>query len=126
MSNRSHITMSMQGNGSTINKATLPEFEATDINGWYGSALEDAGLFTFIFKVDAGAATYTIHSDPAEWVAYVVSGGGTLYCGDEQGNQTESIAFEEGDFITFKADTPHGWKNGDTQSKLLFVKQANG
>lgn len=121
----SHITMSLNENGSTTQIADSPDFEALEIDGWYGAALEDVGLFSFMFKIDADAPTYPIHSDPASWIGYVISGGGKLYCGDLQGEQTTDVEYSEGDFITFLPDTPHGWKNDDVESKILLIKRSS-
>lgn len=122
----SHITMSIEGNASTLSKSTAPEFEVLDIEGWRGAALEDSGLFTYMFNIEAGAPVYPIHSDDAQWVAYVISGKGILYSGDRDGNETGQMEYQAGDYITFMPNTPHGWKNGNSKSQILLVKQANG
>lgn len=120
----SHITMSLEGNASILSKSPAPEFEVLDIEGWRGAALEDVGLFTFMFNIEADAPVYPIHSDEAQWIAYVISGNGILYSGDHDGNQKGHIEYQAGDFITFMPNTPHGWKNGNANSKILLVKQA--
>ena len=122
----SHIKMSLEGNTSKLSKSPTPEFEALDIEGWQGAALEDVGLFTFMFNIEANAATYPIHSDHAQWIAYVISGNGVLYSGKEDGTQTGQVEYQAGDYITFMPNTPHGWKNGDANSKILLVKQVDG
>lgn len=121
----SHLVMSMQGDSSVIKANNPPKFSALDVEGWYGASLEDAGLFAFMFRIDANAPTYPIHSDPASWIGYIISGGGKLYCGDIDGNQSEFADYSAGDFITFMPDTPHGWQNGDIESEILLIKKAD-
>lgn len=55
----------------------------------------------------------------------VISGGGTLIAGSEPDIKTDCTNYRSGDFITFQADTPHGWINGDADSQVLFVKATN-
>jgi quercetin dioxygenase-like cupin family protein len=66
---------------------------------------------------------FPIHTSEDEWLAYVVSGAGTLYAGTSEMERTEGIEYQAGDFITFEADTPHGWKNGSAESRILFAKR---
>ncbi len=118
-----HFVMRSTDSGSTLSQQKAPEFEALDITGWGGLTLEDIGLHLFIFNIDADAAEFPIHSSPNTWLAYVISGSGTLFAGDTTNTRTDQIEYRAGDFITFHADTPHGWKNGNEAGKILFCKK---
>lgn len=119
-----HILMTNEQGASMLASTPLPEFDAGEFPaGWSGLGVEDAGIFMFMFNVSAGAAEFPLHASEDEWLAYVVSGSGTLYAGTADMKQTDSIAYQAGDFITFKADTPHGWKNGSEASRILFTKR---
>ncbi|WP_169305279.1 cupin domain-containing protein [Coraliomargarita akajimensis] len=115
-------TRMIQNNGiSAFEQADMPEFSAADFDGWEGLSLEAAGVFFFMFKVAPDAADFPLHAAPDEYLGYVVKGGGTLYAGSAEA-KTDSIEFSEGDFITFKPDTQHAWTNGDSETKILFVR----
>lgn len=78
----------------------------------------------FIFTVKADAVEFPIHTSDDKWLAYVISGSGTLYAGDSNDNKTEGISYQASDFISFDANTPHGWKNANQESKILFTKRS--
>ena len=119
----SHIQMFMEAGGSRLDKKTLPEFEPGDFPaGWVGLAVEDSGIFMFMFNIAADAAEFPIHASEDAWLAYVVSGSGTLYAGTADSERTGGVEYEAGDFITFEAGTPHGWKNGAAPGRILFAK----
>jgi quercetin dioxygenase-like cupin family protein len=120
----SHIIMSNDNGASSLAASPVPEFEAFDFKGWQGRAIEDSGVFMFLFDIAADAEEFPVHADQAEWLAYVVSGSGTLYAGTADMQRTEGMAYAAGDYITFQAGTPHGWKNGGEPSRILFVKRA--
>jgi len=119
-----HIIMSNDEGASALAKKPAPEFSNLDFPGWQGLSIEDSGLFMFMFNIAAAAAEFPIHADEAEWLAFVVSGAGTLYAGTADLKKTDGIDYEAGDFITFAANTPHGWKNRGEPSRILFVKCA--
>lgn len=119
-----HYLMTDQGGHSAIETLVAPEFGAAEYPGWEALSLETEGLSFFMFKIAPGAAEYPLHAAPDEWIGYVVSGSGVLYAGDEEGRQSEQVAFTAGDFITFKPNTQHAWKNGSEESRILFVKVA--
>lgn len=120
----SHITMFNQQGASYLSKQCAPEFSNLDFPaGWQGQALEDSGVFMFLFRVSADAVEFPIHTSEDEWLAYVVGGAGTLFSGTADLEKTEGMSYQAGDFITFAADTPHGWLNGGAESRILFVKR---
>lgn len=121
----SHITMLNNPGESSLSKQPTPEFSDVDFPpGWQGLTLEDSGVFMFMFNISPRADEFPIHVSEDEWLAYVVSGSGTLYAGTADMQKTDDMAYEAGDFITFAADTPHGWLNGSEKSRILFVKRA--
>ncbi|MCM2678509.1 cupin domain-containing protein [Echinimonas agarilytica] len=121
-----HILMSEKEGQSYLASQAAPEFNANDFpEGWSGAGVEASGVFMFILKVDKESDTFELHASEDAWLAYVVSGSGTLLAGTADEQRTESVAYAAGDFITFEANTPHGWINNiDAESRLLFVKQA--
>ena len=120
----SHIIMSNIDGASSLAKSPAPRFEAFEQKGWQGRAVEDSGIFMFMFDIAPDAEEFPIHADEAEWLALVISGSGTLYAGTADLQKTEGIDYETGDYISFAANTPHGWKNGGEPSRILFVKRA--
>ncbi|MBY6188933.1 cupin domain-containing protein [Microbulbifer agarilyticus] len=120
-----HLTMFEHQGASTIEVAEAPSFTSHEnMSGWKARAVEDAGIFMFQFAIEPNAVEYPVHTSDEAWLAYVVSGHGTLYAGDANGNRTQGVDYRAGDFITFKPNTPHGWKNGDEKSQIAFVKTA--
>lgn len=120
-----HIQMINEDGASRLSKTPLPEFDAGDFpQGWGGLAVEDSGIFMFMFNVEAGALEFPVHASEDEWLAYVVSGSGILYAGTAEMEQTEGMDYQAGDYITFEAHVPHGWKNGPAASRILFAKRS--
>lgn len=119
-----HIIMSNVNGASSLAKSPAPEFEALEFKGWQGRAVEDSGIFMFMFDIAANAEEFPIHVDEAEWLALVLSGSGTLFAGTADLQKTEGMDYQAGDSITFQGGTPHGWKNGGKSSRILFVKRA--
>lgn len=120
-----HIIMKDQNGTSELSEASLPEFSADDFpNGWSGMGLEASGVFLFILKVEAGGDEFELHASEDTWLGYVISGSGTLFAGTPDKVKTGEVAYSAGDFITFEANTPHGWLNNQKESKILFAKQA--
>lgn len=121
-----HIIMSNDVNGnSTLESVSGPGFDGQGFPaGWKGAGLEDSGVFMFLFDVAPDAVEFPVHADEAEWLAYVVSGSGTLFTGTAALDRTDGAAYETGDFITFRANTPHGWKSDGEASRILFVKRS--
>lgn len=119
-----HIIMSNNNGASKLAKSPAPKFEALDFKGWQGRAIEDSGVFMFMFDIAPDAEEFPIHVDEAEWLAVVLSGSGTLYAGTAELQKTDGIKYRAGDYITFEPNTPHGWKNGGDPSRILFVKRA--
>ncbi|WP_096086324.1 cupin domain-containing protein [Agaribacterium haliotis] len=120
-----HIVMSENAGASVLAQQNAPEFSSADFpEGWSGAGLEASGVFMFVLKLEEGAAEFDIHASEDQWLAYVVSGAGTLFAGTAENVKTEGMAYEAGDFITFEANTPHGWLGDGNESRLLFVKQA--
>ena len=119
-----HIIMSNDNGASSLATSPAPEFEAFDVKGWQGRAVEDSGVFMFMFDIAANAEEFPLHVDAAEWLALVISGSGTLYAGTADMQKTDGMEYRAGDYITFEANTPHGWKNGGEPSRILFVKRA--
>lgn len=119
-----HIIMSNNNGASELVKSQVPNFEALEFEGWHGRAVEDSGVFTFIFDIEPDAEEFPIHADQAAWLALVISGSGTLFAGTANLKKTDGMAYQAGDYITFQGGTPHGWKNGGKPSQILFVKRA--
>lgn len=120
-----HIVMTEANGDSVLTTTKAPEFDANDFpKGWSGVGLEASGVFMFILKVDKVSEEFAIHSSEDEWLAYVMSGSGTLYAGTATNQKTTNLAYQTGDFITFAKNTPHGWLDDGMGSKFLFVKQA--
>lgn len=119
-----HIIMSEESGTSRLETAAAPVFEPLDFSGWKGAGLSGSGLFMFTFEIAPAAVDFPLHADEAEWLAYVVEGSGELLSGDPKGNETGSVEYSAGDYITFHANTQHAWKNGGTKGKILFVKKA--
>ena len=118
-----HILMSAKQGGSVLSKTAAPAFNANDFpEGWSGAGVEASGVFMFVLNIAEGAAEFAIHASEDAWLAYVVSGSGTLYAGDAHSQKTEALTYQAGDYITFEAHTPHGWVNDGAESILLFVK----
>ena len=120
----SHIIMSNHNGASTLSKSPAPEFEAFEFKGWQGRAVEDSGVFMFLFDIAPDAVEFPVHADDAEWLALVLSGSGTLYAGTADMQKTDGMDYTAGDYITFQGGTPHGWNNNDAPSRILFVKRA--
>ena len=120
----SHIIMSNVDGASALAKSPAPEFETFEFKGWQGRAVEDSGVFMFLFDIAPDAEEFPIHADEAEWLALILSGAGTLYAGTADMQKTDGMDYEAGDYITFQGGTPHGWKNGGAPSRILFVKRA--
>jgi quercetin dioxygenase-like cupin family protein len=119
-----HIIMSQTDGVSHLAAQPAPAFSPQEFPGWQGLALKDSGVFMFIFDIEAGAAEYPLHSSEDEWLAYVVSGSGELHSGNPEGELLDMKPFAAGDFITFRANTQHAWRNGDHPSRILFVKRS--
>ena len=120
----SHIIMSNDNGASSLSASPAPEFEALDFAGWGGRAVEDSGVFMFLFDIAPDAIEFPIHADDAEWLALVISGSGTLFAGTADMQKTDGMNYQTGDYITFQGGTPHGWKNDAAPSRILFVKRA--
>lgn len=118
-----HIILTESGGVASIETTSAPEYEAAEIPGWAGRSLEDSGVFFFMFKAEPDADEFPLHASEDEWLAIVLSGSGTLFSGSQSDDKLDSVDYVAGDFITFKANTQHGWKNGNKQSELLFVKR---
>lgn len=121
-----HFIVSLNSDGSSaVDSKAGPEFSGAEFPpGWQGAGVEGAGLFLFQFDISPGAVEFPVHADPAEWLAYVISGSGTLFVGTADGDKTDGTVYQAGDFITFRPDTPHGWKSDGVASRILFVKRA--
>lgn len=120
-----HIVMSEKDGASFLSQSAAPEFSSDDFpGGWEGMGVEASGVFIFVLKVAADAEEFPIHASEDEWLGYVVSGSGTLYAGTAESEKTEGKEYSEGDFVTFEANTPHGWVNAGGESKILFAKKA--
>lgn len=119
-----HIIMSRHQGASSMTRAAAPEFSDLDVPGWQGLSLQDSGVFMFLFNISPGANEFPVHASEDEWLAYVICGSGTLYSGTGEMQRTDGMEYTAGDFITFAANTPHGWKNGDESSRILFAKRA--
>lgn len=121
-----HIIMSIDPEGaSQLESSPAPQFDESGFpDGWKGMALEDSGVFIFMFEIAEGAVEFPVHASEDEWLAYVVSGSGMLYAGTAAMDRTEGVAYSAGDFITFEGNTPHGWKAAGEPSRILFAKKA--
>lgn len=120
-----HIIMSEAGGSSFLEEMPAPAFTPADFPGWSGLSLEDSGVFLFMFDIAPDAVEFPLHTSPDEWLAYVVAGAGELVSGEGETRQLESVPFAAGDFITFRANTPHAWRNGGVASRILFVKRTS-
>lgn len=120
----SHIEMLEKSDASSLVRKNAPKIVTDELpDGWGGQSMEFGNVFMFIFTIQADAVEFPLHSSEDTWLAYVVSGSGTLIAGDSQNNKTQEMTYSTGDFITFDANTPHGWKNDNQLSKILFAKQ---
>lgn len=120
----SHIEMSAHNDGSNLVRNTAPDIVIDEFpEGWDGQSFEFGNVFMFIFTIQANAVEFPLHSSPDTWLAYVISGSGTLIAGDSNDNKTQEMQYSAGDFITFDANTPHGWRNDNQKSKILFTKR---
>jgi len=99
----------------------LPQFTPADFPGWESIQTEGEGVFFFLFKVSSGAEEFPLHAAPDAFLCYVAKGGGILYSGSSE-KKTDEVSFSEGDLISFDPNTQHAWKNGDQETKILFVK----
>ncbi|MGC6425186.1 MAG: cupin domain-containing protein [Lentimonas sp.] len=118
-----HFILNDNNGKSYFEDGTVPEFSAADFPaGWEALSVEAAGIFFFLFKIEPSAEEFPLHAAPDEYFSYVVKGSGTLFGGDSE-TKGEHIKFNAGDFISFKPDTQHAWKNGDTETLILFVKK---
>ena len=119
----SHIEMLANEDGSNLARQNAPEIIVDDFpKGWDGQSMEFGGVFMLIFTIQPDAVEFPLHSSEDTWLAYVVTGSGTLIAGDNQENKTQEMQYKAGDFITFDANTPHGWKNDNQLSKILCTK----
>ncbi|XPF94538.1 cupin domain-containing protein [Colwellia sp. RE-S-Sl-9] len=117
------IEMLANSGNSKLVRKNAPDISIDEFpEGWDGVSIEYADVFMFIFTIQPDAAEFPIHSSQDKWLAYVISGSGTLIAGNSQNEQTQSMEYKAGDFISFEADTPHGWKNNKQLSKILFTK----
>lgn len=125
-SKNKHFTMTDKNGESFISIEHAPEFSAADYSGWEAISVEAeaAGLFFFMFKVAPNAEEFPLHASPDTWLSYVVSGHGLMYAGKENGVKTQGVEFKAGDFISFGPNTQHAWKNGDAETKIMFLKRA--
>ncbi|MEM9253262.1 MAG: cupin domain-containing protein [Planctomycetota bacterium] len=119
-----HIAMVNRDGGSAFDALPTPQSGALEHAGWSGVAVEASGLFCFEIAAEPGAAEFPMHDSPDAWVGYVVCGGGTLYSGSAAGEKLGEVTVAEGDWITFEPNTQHAWKNGDAQTRMLFIKRA--
>jgi quercetin dioxygenase-like cupin family protein len=119
-----HIIMTEANGSSFLKQQAAPTFAATEYKGWKGLALEDSGVFFFMFEIEPGAVEYPLHASGDEWLAYVIEGSGELISGEGNTRQLDKMAFAAGDFITFKKNTPHAWRNGNGKSRILFSKRS--
>lgn len=120
-----HIIMSEAKGSSYLKEQPAPTFAPADHAGWKGLSLEDSGVFFFMFEIEPGAVEYPLHASSDEWLAYVVAGSGELISGEGNTRQLDKVTFAAGDFITFKANTPHAWRNGSGKSRILFSKRSS-
>ncbi len=108
---------------SALTRESAPELTDLGLLGWQGLSLEALGLVAFMFSITADAEEFPLHTDTAEWIAYVVSGSGTVYVGTPELEKTSGTTYRAGDFLTFEANTPHGWHNGGAASRILFLRR---
>lgn len=120
----SHITMSNSNGASTLTKSDGPKLYTAGHDGWQGLSLEASGVFIFMFDIAPDAAEFPIHASEDKWLAYVISGSGTLFAGTADMEKTEGMSYAAGDFVTFERNTPHGWINDSEPSRILFTKQS--
>ena len=119
------IEMLEQSGKSLLVRKNAPEISIDEFpDGWEAESIEFEDVFMFIFTIQPDAVEFPIHSSKDKWLAYVISGSGILIAGDTNNEKSQSMGYKAGDFITFEANTPHGWKNGGQPGKILFVKQA--
>lgn len=119
-----HITMHLDNLTSYLKDKPSAEFEPLGFKGWRGRAVEDSGLFTFMFDIAPDSEPYPLHTDHSAWLAYVIKGSGTLLGGTEPEDVTCEVKFQAGDYITFDPSTPHAWRNDNVSTQILFMKVA--
>lgn len=118
------ITIENVNDVATAKVTDAPLF--TDVEGekgWSVTLISDAGVGVdyYIFKIKKGADIYPIHSAPGNWLAYVAEGSGELVLADKQKVEKSTTSFKKGDYILFRPDAMHGWKNGPTDTTLIFI-----
>ncbi|MCU4675629.1 cupin domain-containing protein [Catenovulum sp. 2E275] len=118
------IKMTEQQGASFLATETGPKFEALEHQGWNGATIEESGVFVFMFDIEKDAVEFPLHASDQVWMGYVVSGSGTLYAGCANEEKTGQVHYQAGDFISFAANTLHGWENDCQPSKLMFIRQA--
>ncbi|WP_026958309.1 cupin domain-containing protein [Aliagarivorans taiwanensis] len=129
-----HILMRTTEQGSELLEQAVPKSEPialpqanaepAPLTGWSSRMVEDMGLSMLKLTITEDAAEFPIHSSDEPWLAYVVCGQGTLYSGSHQQDKGTGIEYQAGDYISFEANTPHGWLNRANYSEILFVKKS--
>jgi hypothetical protein len=99
-----------------------PAFADAGLKGWTVQAFSSAGVDWFVFKLGTDAALYPFHASPDEWVGFILEGSGQVLLGDASNAQKGVVNFRKGDFLLFGANTVHAWKNGPTETQILFLK----
>ena len=106
--------------GSAAGAKGAPAWADAGVKGWTVTALSDAGVDVYMYKVAPGQPM-AIHKSDVEWVAYVLEGDGQLILANAEGKQTSVVNFKKGDYMVFRANTLHGWKGGTAEALMLFV-----
>jgi hypothetical protein len=115
-------TIESTDGASSSTSAGNPAFADAGLKGWTVQSFSSAGVDWFIFKLAVGAAPYPFHKSPDEWIGYILDGSGQLVLGDDNNAQTGVINFRKGDYLLFKANAVHSWKNGPKETQILFLK----
>ncbi|MHB1347760.1 MAG: cupin domain-containing protein [Candidatus Humimicrobiaceae bacterium] len=118
------ITVDYVSDVATATISDAPMFaDVEGQKGWSVSLISDArvGVDYYIFKIKKGADIYPIHSAPGTWLAYVAEGSGEIVLADKQKVEKSTESYKKGDYIILGPDVLHGWKNGSTDTTLIFV-----
>lgn len=119
------ITDDANGVPQVVSMAQPTLVDVPEINGkandgftyaqlWSGMA----GFQVFEGRIAPGGRIVS-HDGPDTYVAYIVSGSGTMGNDAPDGSMASSFAFGPGDLIVFGPGTMHHWINGDEE--LVFI-----
>ncbi len=119
------ITDDANGVPQVVSTAPPALAEVPEINGSANEGFTYAQLWSGMegFQVFEGriapGGRIVSHDGPDTYVAYIVSGSGTMGNDAPDGSMASSFEFGPGDVIVFGPGTMHHWVNGDEE--LMFI-----